>query len=133
MKDSGPRYFRTQQEFAAWLKAHHATARELLVGFYKKSSTRRGITYAEALDEALAYGWIDGVRRTVDAERYSIRFTPRKPDSIWSAVNIRHVERLTRDGQMQPAGLAAFAKRADKRTAIYAYEQRNAAELDADS
>jgi uncharacterized protein YdeI (YjbR/CyaY-like superfamily) len=112
---------------------YHASRSELLVGFRRKESGRGGPTYAEAFDEALAYGWIDGVRRGRDAASYTIRFTPRKATSIGSAVNVRHVEWLTREGRMAPAGVAAFAKRAEKRTAIYAYEQRRSAALDSAS
>jgi uncharacterized protein YdeI (YjbR/CyaY-like superfamily) len=127
-----PTFFKSGAEFRAWLEAHHQAETELLVGFHKKASQKKGITYKEALDEALAFGWIDGVRRALDADRYTIRFTPRKLRSIWSAVNIRRVGELTAEGRMADAGLAAFAKRDEKRSAIYAYE-RAAAELDAES
>ena len=125
-----PTFFETPAEFRAWLEANHATARELLVGFHKKGSGRRSITWPEAVDEALCFGWIDGVRRRVDDERYSIRFTPRQRRSTWSAVNIARVKELEREGRMHPAGLAAFAARADERSAVYAYEQRHGATLD---
>lgn len=119
-------YFKLSDALHAWLEEHHATETELLVGFYKKAAATKGITYAEALDEALAFGWIDGVRRGVDAARYTIRFTPRKPRSIWSAVNIKRVGELIEAGKMMQSGLAAFAKRDEKRSAIYAYEQKEA-------
>src|SRR6478609_5510868 len=97
-----PRFFRTSADFHAWLEKNHATADELLVGLHKKATGKQSITYAEALDEALVFGWIDGVRRTVDEASYSIRFTPRRPTSIWSAVNIKRVRALTAAGRMQP-------------------------------
>lgn len=103
---------------------NHANAKELLVGFHKKSSGKKSITYAEALDEALCFGWIDGVRRGFDETSYTIRFTPRKPRSIWSLVNKRHVERLQKEGRMHAAGLAAFERRDPKRTGIYSFENR---------
>lgn len=121
-----PTFFKSGGEFRAWLDTHHRSATELLVGFYKKGSGIPGITYPEALDEALAFGWIDGVRRSVDKNVYTIRFTPRKPTSIWSAVNIKRVGELTAAGRMADAGLAAFAKRDEKRSAIYSYERQNA-------
>jgi len=118
-----PRFFKTAAAFRQWLARHHADTGELLVGFYKKDSGKGGITYPEALDEALCFGWIDGVRRSRDAESYTIRFTPRKARSNWSAVNVRHVKRLVAAGRMQPPGLAAYERReADK--AGYSYEER---------
>ncbi|HEU4785911.1 MAG TPA: YdeI/OmpD-associated family protein [Gemmatimonadaceae bacterium] len=125
-------FFKTAVAFRAWLARHHDSATELLVGLHKVGSGRKSITYQEALDEALAFGWIDGVRRRLDDESYSIRFTPRKPTSIWSAVNIKRVKELEVAGRMAPAGLAAFAKRDEKRSAIYSYE-RDAAALDAEA
>jgi uncharacterized protein YdeI (YjbR/CyaY-like superfamily) len=116
-------FFPSAAAFHAWLAEHHAGATEVLVGFYKKDSGQPGITYAEALDEALCYGWIDGIRKGVDAARYTIRFTPRKRDSIWSQVNIRHIERLIAAGRMQPEGLRAFEARKPERTGIYSFEQ----------
>jgi uncharacterized protein YdeI (YjbR/CyaY-like superfamily) len=111
-------------EFRHWLAARHSTASELWVTFHKKASGKGGMTYAEALDEALCFGWIDGVRRGVDRESYTIRFTPRKPRSTWSRVNVRHAERLIADGRMQEAGLKAFESREERRTGIYSFEQR---------
>ncbi|HEX2052731.1 MAG TPA: YdeI/OmpD-associated family protein [Actinomycetota bacterium] len=122
-----PTFFATPDEFRAWLEENHLTARELLVGFYKKGSGRPSITWPESVDQALCFGWIDGVRRSLDAESYTIRFTPRKPGSIWSAVNIRKVQELTKAGLMRPAGLEAFARRDEAKSAIYSYEQRNVA------
>lgn len=117
-------FFASQVAFHDWLEEHEATSTELLVGFHKKSSGNGGITYAQALDEALCFGWIDGVRRSLDVASFTIRFTPRKPRSIWSAVNIKRAEELNALSLMQPAGLAAFAKRDETRSRIYAYEQR---------
>ncbi len=118
-----PVSFADAAEFRAWLESHHHQATELLLVFYKKDSGRGGITYAGALDEALCFGWIDGIRKRVDAQRYTIRFTPRKSGSIWSNANVRHVERLIAAKRMQPAGLAAFAARDAKRTGVYAFEK----------
>jgi uncharacterized protein YdeI (YjbR/CyaY-like superfamily) len=117
-------HFSSPAEFRNWLAQNHATANELFIGFYKKSSGKEGATYSEALDEALCYGWIDGVRRSVDSESYTIRFTPRKSKSIWSLVNVRHVERLQKAGKMAEPGKKAFALREKQRTGIYAFEQK---------
>jgi uncharacterized protein YdeI (YjbR/CyaY-like superfamily) len=125
-----PTFFATPDEFRAWLQEHHAAESELLVGFHKKGSGRPSITWPQSVDQALCFGWIDGVRRSIDDASYSIRFTPRKPRSTWSAVNVRRVGDLTAQGLMHPAGVAAFERRSDDRTATYAYEQRQAATLD---
>jgi len=119
-----PRFFSSAIAFRAWLEANHDTKAELLVGFHKTASGKPGATYKEALDEALAFGWIDGVRRGLDAERYTIRFTPRKPRSIWSNVNMRHVERLIAAGRMAPAGLRAYEARTAERSGIYSFERQ---------
>ena len=121
------KFFKSGQAFRAWLARHCDKETELLVGFYKTQSGLKGITYAEALDEALAAGWIDGVRRRIDDTSYSIRFSPRRARSIWSAVNIKRVKELIAEGRMQPAGMAAFEKRDEKRSAIYSYERSGAA------
>jgi uncharacterized protein YdeI (YjbR/CyaY-like superfamily) len=125
-----PRFFATPQDFRAWLEEHHADAGELLVGYYKKDSGRPSITWPESVDEALCVGWIDGIRRRIDDESYSIRFTPRRARSIWSAVNIARAGELMAEGRMTPAGLAAFEARDEKRSAIYSYEQRHKAKLE---
>jgi uncharacterized protein YdeI (YjbR/CyaY-like superfamily) len=109
------RYFRSAAEFRTWLERNHARETELYVGFYKKGARKKGITFREALDEALAFGWIDGVRHGVDDERYVNRFTPRNPRSNWSAVNIARVKELIAEGRMHPAGLAAFEWRDETR------------------
>jgi len=119
-----PRFFKSQSEFRRWLEKNHAQETELLLGFYKKGSGKASITYPEALDEALCFGWIDGVRRSLGDDGYTIRFTPRKAKSIWSNVNVRHVERLKKLGRMAPAGLEAYALRDPKKTGIYAFENR---------
>jgi len=122
-----PIFFPDQADFRAWLAANHDKATELLVGFYKVGSGRPSMTWSQSVDEALCFGWIDGVRRSIDAERYCIRFTPRKSKSIWSAVNIQKIDELTRRGLMQPAGVSAFGKREESKSKIYAYEQKTIA------
>jgi uncharacterized protein YdeI (YjbR/CyaY-like superfamily) len=119
-----PRFFAAAAAFRAWLESHHDRKTELLVGFYKKGLKRPGMTYAEALDEALAFGWIDGVRRSRGAESYTIRFTPRKPGSIWSNINVGHVKRLIAEGRMHAAGLSAYEARTDERSGIYSFERQ---------
>lgn len=116
--------FRTPRAFREWLAAHHASESELLVRCYKVHAAQRGMTYAQVLDEALCFGWIDGVRRGVDEDTFSIRLTPRKATSIWSRVNIAHVERLSAAGRMAPAGLEAFARRTPERAGIYSFERQ---------
>ena len=119
-----PKFFKGPTEFREWLQIHHDKSKELFVGFYKKSSGKKSITYPEALEEALCFGWIDGVRKKIDEISYVQRFSPRKPRSIWSLINVRHVERLKSEGRMHSAGLAAYALREDKRTGIYSFENR---------
>jgi uncharacterized protein YdeI (YjbR/CyaY-like superfamily) len=121
-----PTFFATPSKFRAWLEMHHETAAELLVGFYKKGSGKPSITWPESVDQALCFGWIDGVRKGIDDESYSIRFTPRKPTSTWSAINIKRVGELTELGLMRPAGLKAFEQRKGEKSGIYAYEQGEA-------
>jgi uncharacterized protein YdeI (YjbR/CyaY-like superfamily) len=123
------RFFRTSAELRRWLDKNHDKAQELWIGFYRKDSGKGGITYPQALDEALCYGWIDGIRKKLDDTSFTTRFTPRKKKSIWSNVNVRHVERLTKEGRMMPPGVAAFAAKDEKRTGVYSFE-REAAELD---
>jgi uncharacterized protein YdeI (YjbR/CyaY-like superfamily) len=117
-----PHFFRTPADFGKWLAKNHSSAAELLVGFYKKDSGKPSITWPESVDEALCFGWIDGVRRRIDEVSYSIRFTPRKKTSTWSAINIARVAELTKLGRMQPAGRRAFEHRREEKSAIYAYE-----------
>ncbi len=120
-----PTFFAAPDDLRRWFAEHQASAPELLAGFYKCGSGERSVTWPESVDEALCVGWIDGVRRGLDERRYTIRFTPRRKGSVWSAVNIRRVEALTAEGRMQPAGLAAFAARTENRSGIYSYEQRD--------
>jgi uncharacterized protein YdeI (YjbR/CyaY-like superfamily) len=120
-----PKFFKTPSAFHKWLATHHARSKELWVGFYKKGSGRPSIDWPESVDEALCFGWIDGIRKRIDEESYMIRFTPRKPGSVWSAVNMKNVEKLTKENRMQPAGLKAFAARKEYRSGIYSYEQRS--------
>ncbi len=126
-----PTFFPTPAAFREWLQAHAASAPELLVGFHKVGTGRPCMGWSASVDEALCFGWIDGVRRRIDEHTYSIRFTPRKPSSIWSAVNIAKVEQLQAAGRMTPAGLAAFAHRTAGKSAIYSHEQADAAQLPA--
>jgi uncharacterized protein YdeI (YjbR/CyaY-like superfamily) len=124
---SEPIWFDGPEGWRAWLEAHHDTATEVWVGMYKKRSPRHTMTWSQAVDEALCFGWIDGVMHRVDDERHAQRFTPRKPTSNWSAVNIAKVAALRAEGRMRPAGEAAFAKRREDRTAVYSYERRGEA------
>ena len=124
-----PTYFPTTADWRAWLERHHAGAQELLVGFHKRGSGRPSITWHESVDAALCFGWIDGHRKRLDDARYTIRFTPRKPGSTWSTINIRKVQELTRLGLMTPAGRAAFRKRSTKKSGIYSHEQLHTAAL----
>jgi uncharacterized protein YdeI (YjbR/CyaY-like superfamily) len=119
-----PKFFPRASAFRVWLARNHAAATELLVGFHKKGSGRPSMTWPESVDEALCFGWIDGVRRRVDDDSYSIRFSPRRARSIWSAINIKRAEELDALGRMKPAGLRAFAARQENRSGIYSYEQR---------
>jgi len=118
-----PTFFATPKDFRKWLQKNNAKETELLVGFYKVSSGKPSITWPQSVDEALCFGWIDGVRKNVDEESYCIRFTPRKPGSIWSAINIRKIEELTAQRLMQPAGLEAYSKRKESKSKIYSYEK----------
>ena len=126
-----PVFFESPQSFRVWLENHHETQKELWVGLHKKSSRRTSITWPEAVDAALCFGWIDGVRKSLGPHSYVIRFTQRKSRSVWSAVNIRRVAELQAAGLMQPAGRKAFESRSESRSAIYSYERKKAAELPA--
>ena len=117
-------FFKTPSDFRKWFEKNHSTAPELLVGFYKKGSGKPSITWPESVAEALCFGWIDGVRRRVDDESYTIRFSPRRPRSVWSAINIKMAQGLVAEGRMQAAGLKAFEARKENRSGIYSYEQR---------
>jgi uncharacterized protein YdeI (YjbR/CyaY-like superfamily) len=122
-------YFGSPEEFRAWLEQNHESQTEVWVGYWKKATGKPSLTWSQAVDEALCHGWIDGVLRRVDDERHVQRFTPRKPVSNWSAVNIAKVEQLRAEGRMRPAGEAAFARRRDDKSGIYSYEQRDKAAL----
>ena len=124
MPNQEPMAFRTRAEFRRWLQRHHARAQELVVRLFKVHASGRGIGYKEALDEALCFGWIDGVRRAYDEDSYTQRFTPRKPRSTWSRVNVAHVQRLITEGRMAPPGLASFEAREEARTGVYSFERR---------
>src|SRR5262249_32942816 len=126
-----PLFFATPAKFRAWLERHHAVRTELVVGFYKRDSGKQSITWPESVDEALCFGWIDGVRRSVGSDAYTIRFTPRKASSIWSAINVGKVAELTKQGKMREAGLRAFAARTAAKTGVYSFERKEAAKLSA--
>lgn len=126
---SKPLYFADATAFRSWLTTHAESCSELLVGFYKVGSGQPSMTWPESVDEALCFGWIDGVRRRIDDCSYSVRFTPRKPNSIWSKVNIAKFATLEAQGRIRPAGAAAFAKRSEARSAVYSFEQTAVAEL----
>lgn len=129
-----PIFFDSALSFRKWLEANYQSEKEILVGYYKVKTGKPSMTWSDSVDEALCFGWIDGVRRSVDAEGYCIRFTPRSPKSNWSAVNIAKMEELILVGKMTPAGLAAYQKRLEGRSEIYSYENRPeklAAEMEA--
>jgi uncharacterized protein YdeI (YjbR/CyaY-like superfamily) len=122
-----PTFFATPDELRAWLAEHHEARDELWVGFHKKATGRSSVTWPQAVDQALCFGWIDGVRKSLGDESYKIRFTPRKSRSTWSAINVRRYGELLAEGLVAPAGVAAFERRAEDRTAIYSYENRDKA------
>jgi uncharacterized protein YdeI (YjbR/CyaY-like superfamily) len=123
------KFFATPALWRRWLSTNHARADELWVGYYKRGSGKPSITWPESVDEALCYGWIDGLRRSIDAESYAIRFTPRRRGSSWSSVNVRRVAALTKAGLMRPCGSRAFQARKADKTAVYSFEQRKAVKL----
>ena len=122
-----PTFFKSASAFRTWLQRHHGTKDELLVGFYKKTSRKKGITYPEAVDAALCFGWIDGIKKRVDEDSYTHRFSPRKAGSIWSAINTRRATELVALGVMAPPGLEVFERRDRAKTKLYSYENRPAA------
>lgn len=122
-------FFKSPDEFRRWLERNHDKETELLVRFHKKGSGLPSITWPESVDEALCFGWIDGIRKRIDDTSYTIRFTPRKPTSTWSAINIRRVAELQKLGRMTPAGMRAFERRREDRSATYSYEQKENATL----
>ena len=120
---SDPIYFGSPQEFYDWLDEHHETETEVYVGYWKKHTREPSLTWSEAVDQALCFGWIDGRVNKIDDQRHMQRFTPRRPDSNWSNINVAKVERLIEEGRMRPAGLAAFALRKEEKTGVYSYER----------
>jgi uncharacterized protein YdeI (YjbR/CyaY-like superfamily) len=120
---TGPTFFATGDQFRDWLAKNHASAQELIVGYWKVGTGKPSMTWPQSVDQALCFGWIDSVRHRLDDESYTIRFTPRRPGSIWSAVNVAKVDALIAQGLMTPTGLAAFDARRADRTAVYSYEQ----------
>ena len=129
MTSEQPIFFEKPAQFRAWLKKNHASCRERWVGFHRKSSSRPTITWPESVDQALCFGWIDGLRKTIDENSYQIRFTPRRSTSVWSAVNIRRFQELKRQGSVHRAGLDAYATRTANKSGIYSYENRKSAVL----
>ena len=117
-----PKFFSTQENFRKWLEENHLSSAEILVGFYKVGTKKPSMTWSESVDQALCFGWIDGIRKSIDGESYQIRFTPRKSTSIWSAVNIKKIEKLIKKGLIFPAGIAVFEKRQEHKSKIYAFE-----------
>src|SRR5438105_4253948 len=121
-----PRFFKSSTEFRKWLELNHESAKELWVGYYKRATGKPSMTWPESVDQALCFGWIDGIRKSIDEERYTIRFTPRRPTSIWSAVNTKRFKQLADDGLVLKAGFAAFGLRKEYKSGIYSYENRPA-------
>ena len=127
-----PIFFDSPEAFYSWLEEHHAGETEVWVGYWKKATGKPSLTWSQAVDQALCFGWIDGVVKSIDAESHRQRFTPRKPDSNWSKVNIEKVSKLTAAGLMRPAGLAAFEKRRADRSGVYSFEREEEAALTAE-
>ncbi|ASK32153.1 bacteriocin-protection protein [Chryseobacterium sp. T16E-39] len=117
-------FFATPQEFRKWLEKNHETEKEVIIGFYKVGTKKPSMTWSESVDQAICFGWIDGIRKSIDKDSYSNRFTPRKPTSIWSTINIKKVEDLTKAGLMKPAGLKAFELRKQEKSSIYSHENK---------
>lgn len=128
---AAPRFFNSSQAFRHWLQANAATAEALVVGFHKVGSGRPSMRWSDSVDEALCFGWIDGVRKRIDDQSYQIRFSRRRATSIWSAINTAKIETLRQQGRMTPAGELAFARRTEAKSVVYAYEQAGDAELSA--
>ncbi|HEY9176826.1 MAG TPA: YdeI/OmpD-associated family protein [Flavipsychrobacter sp.] len=118
-----PKFFKKPADFRKWLEKNHERETELYVGFYKTGTGKPSITWSESVDQALCFGWIDGIRKSIDEESYMIRFTPRKPGSIWSVVNMKKMEELKAQGLVHPKGIAAYERRKDDKSAIYSFEQ----------
>lgn len=124
-----PKFFPTPADFRRWLEEHHESESVLWVGFYKVGSGKPSITWPESVDEALCFGWIDGLRKSVDEESYKIRFTPRKPTSNWSAKNLARIEELIAEGRVRPMGLEVYEARDPEKSAVYSFERRKEAQL----
>jgi len=118
-----PKFFKNQKELRKWFEKNHKNEKEIWVGFYKKNSGKANFTWSQSVDQALCFGWIDGIRKSIDEVSYMIRFTPRNPKSNWSAINIKKISELTKLGLMHPAGVEAFKKREDERSEVYSFEQ----------
>jgi uncharacterized protein YdeI (YjbR/CyaY-like superfamily) len=125
LSDPKPIFFKSPQEFYDWLEEHHETETEVYVGFHKTHTGKRAMSWSEAVDQALCFGWIDTRSNSIDEDRYMQRFTPRKPGSNWSKINVEKVAKLTEAGLMRPAGLAAFEKRTDAKTGVYSFERES--------
>jgi uncharacterized protein YdeI (YjbR/CyaY-like superfamily) len=123
MEMQTPVFFKSPNELHKWLQKKHSKATELWIGFYTVKSGKKAVAYKEALDEALCFGWIDGIRKNVDENSYAIRFTPRKKNSIWSNVNTKRMNELIKEGRVQPSGLSTFKNRTEEKTGIYSFEQ----------
>ena len=119
-----PLFFPTQTQFREWLENNHTKETELFVGYYKVKSTYPSMTWSQSVDQALCFGWIDGIRKSIDEHSYQIRFTPRKKESVWSPVNLEKIEKLTKEGLMQPAGIEIFKSRAESKPYDYAFRQK---------
>ena len=119
-----PLFFPTQTQFREWLENNHTKETELFVGYYKVKSSYPSMTWSQSVDQALCYGWIDGIRNSIDEHSYQIRFTPRKKESVWSPVNLEKIEKLTKEGLMQPAGIEIFKSRAESKPYDYAFRQK---------
>jgi uncharacterized protein YdeI (YjbR/CyaY-like superfamily) len=125
-----PVFFNNKSALREWFEQHHQSETELLVGYYTVKSKKETVTWSHSVDEAICFGWIDGIRRSIDHESYCIRFTPRRPGSNWSNVNIKKVEELTKKGLMHPAGLEAFSRRKEANSRVYSYESIKQVGLD---
>ena len=123
MSEPEPIFFSSPQEFYDWLEQNHESEAEVYVGYWKKATGRPSLTWSEAVDQALCFGWIDGRLNRIDGERHMQRFTPRRPNSNWSNINVAKVARLIEEGRMRPPGLAAFERRREERTGVYSYEK----------
>ena len=132
MKPFGVTHFDEPEAFRAWLSRHHSERDELWVGFWKKSTGRSSITWSESVDEALCFGWIDGIRKRVDDEAYTIRFTPRRPRSTWSLRNMQRYQALEAEGRIEPAGAEAYRRRTEVNSGVYSFEQQVPAALSDD-